>query len=340
MNFFKILTTTIILSSIASVQADNVELLKNPSFENGDKAPEGWTVWGGKKTEAEWNSQARTGSKSIAVNNAAGKSGCRWITEEGIKVVPGGEYLLSGWIKTANVKGNCSLSIAWYSKKGWIGTSRSLLINRTHNWRKLSVKAIAPPKSVCAKIYVGKIRSGQGSCWFDDLSFKKVGGTSSVEKKSSGIVKISWPASLEKTVTVSSSTEKLFPVKHWYKLNPQDALELKSKSGVLSVKDTFGKYTGWTSNAVKVEKSRNYIFQAELYRRKSYNAFCGFIWLGANDKILAVSLKKIEIPILKWQKLQISAKAPLQVKSVRFFLIQRRSSGETMMKNSVWGFNK
>lgn len=336
-NYRKLIITgiTAVAALISYAAEDN--LLINPSFENGeDGKPTGWVMWGGKPEEVKWSSgQAKSGSKSLAVLSVAGKDGCRWITEEAVKVVPGGEYELNGWLKTRNAGGNCSLSIAWYSANGWLSTSRSLLINRTHDWRFIAFKAKAPQKAVCAKIYVGKILPGAGECWFDDVSFSKVGGGSApAVPVASDTLKLKWEKTVEKEIKLKTG-EKVFSnpeVKLWMKLNPQDALSVSLNKGIYSVKDTFGNNTGWISGPVAVTPGKTYGFSAGIYRDKSYNVFLGIAWLGDNYRANAVNIGKVEGESTSWQNFAISAKAPVEAVKARFFVIQRRSSGRTDIK--------
>ncbi len=310
-------------------------LLPNPSFEKGDKQPQGWVVWGGKKNEAAWSDkQAKSGRKSLSVSTAAKKDGCRWITEEAVKVTPGVEYELTGWIKTLNAGGNCTISISWYSKKGWLSSKRALLINKTHDWRLLTLRAKAPEKAVCAKIYVGKIRNGTGECWFDDLSFRQIGGSNENPGSSATLT---WPRKLESPAPAIAPAKnpKGQSISGWQKLNPQDCLGLSEQSGTLVIKDTFGNYTGWLSSMEKVVAGKKYNFQADIFRNKSYNVYMGIIWRDEKNKIIAVSLGKVEPELQKWWQAAISAVAPVGANKAGFIILQRRSSGETNIKNPI-----
>jgi hypothetical protein len=310
-------------------------MLKNPSFEKGDKKPESWERWSGKDSEAQWSTDNfRSGKRSVSILTASGKSGCRWILEEGIKVVPGAEYLLTGWIKTKDAKGNCSINIAWYSTNGWIKTSKSLLINKTHDWRLLKVKAKAPEKAVCAKIYVGKILAGSGQCWFDDLSFEQTGSLKPENKVPADTENINWSKYIEKPVSISlNAAPEGTEVNRLFKLNPNGALSLKVLSKEYSIKDTFDYRTGWISQEQKVKPGDNYGFQAAVFRNKSYNVFAGITWFNSENKIIMVSKGKVDTPLNKWQKVSISIKAPANASKARFFVIQSRSSGETKIKD-------
>lgn len=337
MNYYKIIFTGIMMAALCdSYTAKSENLLKNPSFELGENKPEHWERWSGKASEAKWSStQAKSGKKSVSISAAAGKGGCRWISEEGIKVIPDAEYLLTGWIKTKDSKGNASLSIAWYSAKGWMKTSRSLMINKTHKWRQLKLKAKAPAKAVYAKIYVGKIRAGSGDCWFDDLIFEQIGGGSAKDsEKSLDTVVMDWSKNIEKTIKISLKPLKSGTiVNKLFKLNPGGAMSVKALSGVYSIKDTFDFNTGWISQEQKLISGKDYGFQADIFRNKSYNVIAGIIWFGHKNKIIMVSRGKVDIPLNKWQNISISATTPPNAQRARFFIIQGRSSGETKIKN-------
>ncbi len=326
----------IIMSSNMLIAGGN--LLPNPSFEKGGKQPQGWVVWGGKKNEAAWSDkQSKSGRKSLSVSTAAKKDGCRWIMEEAVKVTPGVEYELTGWIKTLNAKGNCTISISWYSKKGWLSSKRALLINKTHDWRLLTLRVKAPAEAVCAKIYVGKIKSGAGECWFDDLSFRQIGGN--VEKNGNSAT-LTWSKKLESPAPVitPATNPNERSISGWQKLNPQDCLGLSEKSGTLVIKDTFGNYTGWLSPMEKVVAGKKYNFQTDIFRNKSYNVYMGIIWRDAKNKIIAVSLSKVEPELQKWRQATISAVAPAGANKAGFIVLQRRSSGETSIKNPITSY--
>ena len=61
----------------------------------------------------------------------------------------------------------------------------------------------------------------------------------------------------------------------------------------------------------------------------------GIIWRDAKNKIIAVSLSKVEPELQKWRQAAISAVAPAGASKAGFIVLQRRSSGETSIKNPI-----
>ena len=126
MKLLGLVAVGVLLMSIAEAQ---LNLLPNPSFEEGAAAPADW------KLSAEeggfWAEEGRTGQRAIAVEGD-GKDSVYWSTDA-VQFEPGKTYQLSCWMRTPpGTAGGTSIKLTvWQMKKpprlkSWLWASRSI----------------------------------------------------------------------------------------------------------------------------------------------------------------------------------------------------------------------
>lgn len=302
--------------------ADN--LLPNPSFEEGSDRPSGWAVWAKEPTAALWSTaNIRSGSRSMQVGAATHKDGARWLQEEAIRIVPGRKYRLTGWVKTEDALGNVNIAIGWYSAKGWLATSRSVELNRTHDWRQLSVEAVAPPEAVCAKINFGKRLPGRGSAWFDDLEFVLIG--ESIPEAGS----LEWDRKLERKISAVFGEKGAGTPLKLAVLNPAGAMEAAAEKEPYRIKDAMGNFSGFLSEPVPLTPGQSLELAVPCRRNGSFNVTAALLWYDPSGALVAVQTAELDPENTQWRTALIRATAPEGAKTLRLALLQRRSGGET-----------
>lgn len=312
-----------VLIGLNTLAAEN--LLPNPSFETGADRPAGWEVWAKEPAVAVWSAgNARTGSRALQIGVVTDKDGCRWIQEEAVKVTPGQKYRLTGWVRTENVLGNANIAIGWYSKKGWLATTRSIEINRTHNWRQLVVEAAAPADAVCARINLGKRLAGAGTAWFDDLEFLPLGE----EVQTSG--KWTWDRALEREIEVAAGAKPAGTPLKLAALNPDGALEVVAGHNQYRIKDSMGNFSGFLSEPIPFLPDRKIELAIPYRRNGSFNLVAVLLWYDQSGAVFAADAARLDADAKEFQTAVVSVAAPAGAKELRLALLQRRSSGESV----------
>jgi len=92
-----------------------MNLLPNPSFEEGVDSPTGWTA---SAEGAAWVTEAHTGEHAVAVTGD-GTDSVYWRTEEGadIDIAPGGLYEFSTWVRLAEGSGGTAITGPSYANR-------------------------------------------------------------------------------------------------------------------------------------------------------------------------------------------------------------------------------
>jgi hypothetical protein len=325
-NLIRMKSRILLIAAFAGTSVLAAEnLLPNSSFEIGTDRPAGWEVWAKEPAVAVWSAgNARTGSRALQIGVVTDKDGCRWIQEEAVKVTPGQKYRLTGWVKTEDVLGNANIAIGWYSKKGWLATTRSIELNRTHNWRQLAVEAEAPADAVCARINLGKRLPGAGTAWFDDLEFLPLGE----EVQTSG--KWTWDRALERKIEVAAGAKPIGTPLKLAVLNPDGALELVVEKDQYRIKDSMGNFSGFLSEPIPFAPDRKIELAIPYRRNGSFNLVAVLLWYDQSGAVFAAEAAHLDADAKESQIAVISVAAPAGAKELRLALLQRRSGGESV----------
>ena len=159
-------------------------LLVSPSFEDGDATTvTGWT-FGGDNTDllpgfssSIATDTVVTGGRSIEINvpeQQAGDDRAYWGPATWIQVTPGKSYVLSGYIKTKDVKSDTNFGAAVYVPV--VGDDpyqqpNAPWITGTRDWRKAMIAFhVADTATNPQAVPRGEIQQGTGTAWFDNLS--------------------------------------------------------------------------------------------------------------------------------------------------------------------------
>lgn len=323
----KIKILILITLTITSVQAEN--LLKNSSFEKGEKNPEYWLRYLITSKQAVYGEKAaHSGKRGVGLTSTSHKYGGGWIYEKMIPVTPGEKYCLTGWIKSNSWGGN-NISIAWFGVKNgrpkWKSTNRSKAVNGKKNWTKVKLTVTVPENVSFAKINLGRKWKAQGAVYFDDISLEKL----SASKPAVNKMDIPWQKAIpaEKLSLNKKLSPQIIPVNQWKKVHA-DAGTLKKVGDILEISDTALKGVGWISPAIKLSPGKVYAFKAEIELKKAYHVALGVALFDASGKLLEIRAGKALRGTRKINE-SLAFRTTPKTASVHFLLTQSRSSGSS-----------
>ena len=322
-----------IMLAVTGTQAEN--LLKNSSFENGEKNPENWLRDLITPEQAVYDEKAaHNGKRGVGLTSTTHKYGGGWIYEEIIPVVPGEKYCLSGWIKSESWGGNC-ISVAWFEVKdgrpNWKSTNSSELVNGKKNWTKVILNVTVPENISFAKINLGRRWKAEGTAYFDDVSFEKL----SDSKTAANSIDIPWQNVLpaEKKSPDKTFLPEEISSEKWEKVH-DDAGTLKKIDATLQIKDTALDGVGWVSPSLKLSPGETYIFQAEIELDKAYHVALGVALFDVSGKLLEIRAGNALQGTRKMQERLVFRTTP-KTASVRFLLTQSRSGGTSSFSKLI-----
>lgn len=145
--------------------------LPNSSFENGtDDSVPGWITraWHGKEN-ARWSvsSPGRTGRRCISIASDKGADAA-WTTT--VTVEPNSWYVLSGWIKTKDVRGATGALLNVQNMQ----TVRTAAVSGTRDWTRVSTVFQAAVSRLEINCLFGGWGTSTGQAWYDDVSLATV----------------------------------------------------------------------------------------------------------------------------------------------------------------------
>ena len=323
----KIKNIILIILATTIVQAEN--LLKNSSFEEGEKTPVNWLRYLISTEQAVYGEKAaHSGKRGVGLTSTSHKYGGGWIYEKMLPVIPGEKYCLSGWIKSNSWGGN-NISIAWFGVKDgrpkWKSTSRSKLVNGKKNWTKVKLTVTVPKDVSFAKISLGRRWKATGTVYFDDISLEKLSGSKTAPKK----VDITWSKAIpaEKLSLDKKLTPQIIPAEQWQKMHA-DAGTLKKTGNSLEIGDTALKGVGWMSPAIKLSPGKTYVFKAEIQLKKAYHVALGAALFDTSGKLLEIRAGKSLRGSMKTNE-SLVFRTTAETAIVRLLLTQSQSSGSS-----------
>jgi len=150
-------------------------LLANPSFDRGKKAPEDWNFhdWKDTRKNAHWGVEqtGRTGRcVTISSTNEKGADAA-WTAI--INVRPNTFYRLSGWIKTKNVQGAQGALLNIQSMQH----VKTQAIKGTCDWTQVSTvfRTAESPTNLEINCLFGGRGESTGQAWYDDITVEPTG---------------------------------------------------------------------------------------------------------------------------------------------------------------------
>ena len=137
--------------------------VENPSFEEGDTSPTGWSLEG----NISWISEgARIGTKALYTKGGAFKS-----SSSVFDIVPGKKYTSEIYVKGVLSAGKVAVSIVWYKYWGWEEVGRTSFIITEGNyedWTRFWTEGVAPAEATTANLVIETIEPISGELFLDD----------------------------------------------------------------------------------------------------------------------------------------------------------------------------
>jgi len=320
----------LVLTTLVVTGAQGENLLKNSSFEKGEKTPENWVRYLITPEQAVYGTKAaHSGKRGIGLTSTSHKYGGGWIYEKMFQVTPGEKYCLSGWIKSNSWGGN-GISIAWFGVKDgrpkWKSTSRSKFVNGKKDWTQVKLNVTVPEGVSFGKINLGRKWKAEGAVYFDDIQLEKLSQSKSAVK-SSDKLEIPWKEAIpaEKIPLYRARAQESISTEKWQKMHA-DAGTLKKIGKTLEISNTALEGVGWISPDIKITSGKTYTFQAEIELKKVYHVALGVALFDASGKLLEIRRGKLLHGTKKVNEC-LSFKTPPKTVSARFLLTQSRSSG-------------
>lgn len=159
---------------------NEVNLLRNPNFEVGDKLPTDWTgaIQNDKKVIMELSSPGLLGNKAVHMNvdSTAPKAWRGW--RQTVKIKPGGSYFYAGWVKCSNiVSGSVALHGHAKTSNGNICSSGGYhsvgpSVQGNKDWTLLEGICVVPQDAALFEIHL--TAEQQGEIWHDGIVFAPI----------------------------------------------------------------------------------------------------------------------------------------------------------------------
>ena len=134
-----------------------------------------------------WTARNYTGTAAHAVGTKGRTGACLEISStagadtswfQDIAVEPDSDYLLSGWIKTENLKGATGALLEIHSLNG--AQPKSVPVTGTSDWQQVSFKiSTGKQDSISLNLLFGGWGKSTGTAWFDDIACTKIGSSGS-----------------------------------------------------------------------------------------------------------------------------------------------------------------
>jgi len=148
-----------------NIVVNEPNLAPNPSFEEGDTMPSGWTNYPGTDLIYHWdNNCAYSGEKSVGVLNLTNTTdplNSGWITTDFISVdYEINEYIFSGWVKFIGIphENQCAvLSIKEYDINYQFLSYRGIACEFTSEWQNISIDTIPSNETKYIKLQLGQV---------------------------------------------------------------------------------------------------------------------------------------------------------------------------------------
>ena len=155
----------------AAAEPEPENLLPNPSFELArDGRPQGWSprTYGG-RAQHEWVAgEGRLGSACLKIASASG-SDTSWFTD--VAVDPRGKYRLSGWVRTAGVRG----AMGGLFNVHQLGQTVTPSVSGDSDWRAVEVVFDADGRErLSLNCLFGGWGTSTGTAWYDDVRLERV----------------------------------------------------------------------------------------------------------------------------------------------------------------------
>jgi len=319
----------VVLLSISTTvkAADDINLVKNPSFET-DPCIEYFTYPEPCNEEPyAWaTDQKHSGKKSIKIDSQkAGDSLSRWLTRnDTLDITEGHTYDVSLWFKSFDVKKHAELTVNFWgpNKNDFIGQNgrSSATILGTEDWQERRVRVVAPLGArfmrVEAHLY------GEGTIWADDIF---VGDASRNLFSNPGF------EDDPKTDLITLATDF---TKNTF-IHASDEMHSGDRSISIVSNQSYGEFSGWLSknNAVEVIESEKYLIEGWIKTKDvdgRAEIAANFWGPGSTDRILLNGKTSDPIKgVSGWRQIRFTVTAPI---NARYLKTEHRIFGS----GTVW----
>jgi len=167
-----------------SADVSQSNLAPNPSFEDGEDAPAGWTTEFGRGDGSfDWKTAlGRLDNHSLSIGNIRAGSNLSWITSSFITIEPDQDYQISAWYRnTMQTSSVAFLAVFWGQNRYALGSTGVWQMKPTPEWihRSFLIRADIIKKSFPGANRI-KLSFGcsskhdeSGAVWIDDVEFRK-----------------------------------------------------------------------------------------------------------------------------------------------------------------------
>lgn len=337
---FRMYTTVFVAAFLVGFTANGGNLVVNPSFEEQrkDGAPSGWLHHNLEPELASYEKNAaRSGTFGVGILDKKGKNAGGWISEAFIRLEPGKEYRLSGWIRTENAWGDnvvcASLFALRNGRPAWRSSVFTPAVNGNKPWTYVELRFTVPEKIAFAKVCALRRYAAPGTAWFDDLALERCSPENRNSAAAKAVPHIDWSSAsdAERIVSGESVQKQEIPVSAWTKLEPSGG-ELSAGNGALVIAETALQGVGWLSPAFAVEPNRIYGLEATVGIFRAWHVRPAAILFGEDGKILEIRQGE------NWSggRQMFLVRAVKGARELRFALTQSRSSGRSVFRQLMF----
>ena len=153
-----------------------VNLLDNPSFEEGAAEPDFWWFWQAySSAQWSWEATGRGRGRSLSILDTDPTNNSGWGQALVLMLQPNEIYELSGYIKTENVDSPASgggagfVVDSWDNALAYLGGIDSARRVGTSDWAFVSYKFKCLPATYSVNVLCS-VKSATGKAWFDQLT--------------------------------------------------------------------------------------------------------------------------------------------------------------------------
>ena len=157
-----------------------VNLLDNPSFEEGVTEPDFWWFWQAyASAQWSWETGGREGGRSLSIAETDPTNSSGWGQSLVLVLQPNNVYELSGYVKTEDVEspteggGSGFVVDSWNKDLAYLGGIDSARKVGTSDWSLISYKFRCLPETYSANVLCS-VKSATGKAWFDSLALNLV----------------------------------------------------------------------------------------------------------------------------------------------------------------------
>ncbi|MGQ9503691.1 MAG: glycoside hydrolase domain-containing protein [Thermogutta sp.] len=165
-------------------------LVRNPSFETGETAPEGWMPSGGSEQGVRFSVDSATkdglGHRAARLDVSPGTRAAWRGWQQKIAVKPGNTYLIAGWLRCQELKSAAQIHIHFHDRQGQLVKSGGMTsvgpgVSGTQDWTLVSGLAKVPKDATTLTLHL--TMNTTGTLWHDGIVVAEMITVSHVNKE-------------------------------------------------------------------------------------------------------------------------------------------------------------